>query len=274
MSDTSTNLKMQEDSTVNRWLFNPFYYIAGGKALMIGIAVMLITGLFANFGGFRFNGLLDFHLGLSGQPWWINISEILISWLIFSSLLLISGKLVSKSGVRSIDVFGTQALARSPYLFASLVAFIPGLHRFAEKLITDQTALLRFSPDMIIFISATIFIVLMAVWMVALMYRAFSVSCNVVGKTAVSVFIISLLVGEILSLVAFHYGSQTLPDRTLDLSAHGSELVTFLSEGEYASIKNRRSMAIDARAIRPLQEAGHYSKIQGHLVTITGGNNG
>ena len=126
---------------------------------------------------------------------------------------------------------------------------------------------------MIFAVSAIVSLV-MIVWMVALMYRAFSVSCNVVGKTAVSVFIISLLVGEILSLVALHYGSQALPDRIPDLSARGGEIVSFLSKGEYASIKNRRSMAIDARAIRPLQEAGHYSKIQGHLVKITGGNNG
>jgi hypothetical protein len=208
MSDTSTNLEKPEGGAVSRWLFNPFYYIAGGKALMIGIVVMLITGIFANLGGSRFNGLLDFHLGLSAQPWWVNISGILIFWLVFSSLLLISGKLVSKSRVRSIDVFGTQALARSPYLFASLVAFIPGIHRFAEKLRLNPAALLQFSPEMILFISVIIFIVLMAVWMVTLMYRAFSVSCNMVGKTAISVFITSLLVGEILSLVALHYGNQ------------------------------------------------------------------
>ena len=207
MSDTSTNPEMP-GRVVNRWLFNPFYYIAGGKALMIGIVVMLITGLSANIGGSRFNGLLDIHLGFSALPWWINVSEILISWLVFSCLLLISGKVVSKSRVRSIDVFGTQALARSPYLFASLVAFIPGIRRFAEKLKMNPTALLQFSPDMILFISATIFIVLMAVWMVELIYQAFSVSCNVVGKTAIWVFIGSLIISEIISLIAFHYGGQ------------------------------------------------------------------
>ncbi len=154
MNDTPVNQEMPGGSAICRWLFNPFYYIAGGKALMIGIVVMLTTGLSAYFGGSRFNGLLDFRLGLPAQPWWIYVSEIMISWLIFSSLLLISGKILSKSRVRAIDVFGTQALARSPYFFASLMAFIPATHRFVEKIMTDPAALQKFSPDMILFTSA------------------------------------------------------------------------------------------------------------------------
>ena len=237
MNDTPVNQEMPGGGAVSRWLFNPFYYIAGGKALMIGMVVMLVTGLFAHFGGSRFNGLLDFRLGLPVQPWWINVSEILVSWLIFSCLLLISGKVLSRSRVRSIDVFGTQALARFPYFFASLVAFVPAVNRFVDKLITDLTALQNFSPDMIFFASAMIFVALMAVWMVALMYRAFSISCNVAGKTAVSVFIASLLVGEILTFVVLHFGSQAIPDQIPDPSVRGGEFVTMLSKGEYTSIE-------------------------------------
>ncbi len=237
MNDFSKNSERQKGGAISQWLFNPFYYIAGGKALMIGSAAMLLTGLAANLGSSRFNGLLDFHLGLPIQPWWINISEILISWLIFCCLLLISGKIVSKSRIRPIDVFGTQALARLPYLFASLIAFIPAIPRFAQKLVSDPTALQHFSPDTILYILSIIFVLLMAAWMVALMYRAFSVSCNVVGKAAISVFIASLLVGEILSLTVLHYGSQSLHAQTLDTSTRGGELVTLLSKGEYAGVE-------------------------------------
>lgn len=237
MSDTSANPETQGSGALSRWLFNPFYYIAGGKALAIGIVVMLITGLFAYLGPSRFNGLLNFSLGLPAQLLWVNISEILISWLLFSCLLLISGKIISKSRFRSIDVFGTQALARFPYFFASLVAFLPAPHRFVEKLTTDPTAYQHVSSDMILFIFATILAYLMAAWMVVLMYRAFSTSCNVAGKAAISVFIAALLIGEILSLVVLHYGIQALPGRTLELSSRASELVTLLSEEEYADIE-------------------------------------
>lgn len=237
MNNTSENLEMKGGLGVSRWLFNPFYYIAGGKALAIGIVVMLITGLSANLSMSRFDGLLDFHFGLQPQPFWINISEILISWLVFSCLLLVSGKIVSKSRIRLIDVFGTQALARFPYLFASLIAFIPATHRFVQKLAVDLTAFQRFSPDMILFIASLIFAILMTVWMVLLMYRAFSISCNISGKKAVSVFIGALIIGEILSHVVLHYGSITLPDRAPDLSTRAGELVTLLSEENYAEIE-------------------------------------
>lgn len=237
MSDIARNAEIRGNGAVSRWLFTPFFYIAGGKALMIGVVVMLFTGLFSNLGGSRFNGLLDFRLGLPAQPLWVNIAEILISWLVFSCLLLISGKIVSKSRVRSIDVFGTQALARLPYFFASLIAFIPATHRFVEKLTMDPIALQRFSPDMILYIFALIFVVLMAAWMITLMYRAFSISCNVIGKTAISVFIASLIIGEVLSLVVLHYGFQALPERTPELSSRAGEIVTFLSEGEYAGVE-------------------------------------
>jgi hypothetical protein len=237
MSDTSANPGIQGSSVLSRWLFNPFYYIAGGKALAIGIVVMLITGLSANLGRARFNGLLDFHIDLQAQPFWINISEILISWLVFSCLLLVSGKIVSKSRVRFIDVFGTQALARFPYLLASMIAFIPATHRFIQKLATDLTALERFSPDMIPFIVAIIFVLLMLAWMVTLMYRAFSISCNITGKKAISVFIAALIVGEILSRVVLHYGALALPDQTPELSSRAGELVTLFSEEEYAGIE-------------------------------------
>ena len=237
MNDFSKSWKRQESNTINQWLFNPFYYIAGGKTLMIGFIAMLLTGLSANLGSSRFNGLLDFHLGLPVQPWWINILEILISWLIFCCLLLISGKIVSKSRIRSIDVFGTQALARVPYLFASLIAFIPATSRFTQNLVSDPTVLQHLSPDMILYILSIIFVLLMAAWMVVLMYRAFSVSCNVVGKAAISVFIVSLLVGEILSLTVLHYGSQALHAQTLDTSVRGEELVILLSKGEFAGVE-------------------------------------
>lgn len=237
MIEASSKLSVSKGGRVNRWLFNPFYYIAGGKALMIGIVVMLTTGLFANLGKARFNGLLDFRIGLPAQPWWLNVSEVLISWLIFSCLLLISGKFVSKSRVRAIDVFGTQALARTPYLFASLFALIPATHRFVQKMAINPTALQQVSLDMLIYISMAIFTILMMVWMVLLMYRAFSISCNAIGKSAVSVFIVSLIVGEILSLAVLHYGSRALQDRNSGLTARAESLVSLLSKEEYGRVE-------------------------------------
>ena len=53
--------------------------------------------------------------------------------------------------------------------------------------------------DALIFAFAVIVIILMAVWMVALMYRAYAVSCNIKGAKAIITFIVSLIGAEVLS---------------------------------------------------------------------------
>lgn len=186
---------------IGRWLFNPFYYVAGVKALIIGLIVLVLTGVFAFFSHVRFDGLLDFHMALPPVPLWVNIAENLFSWLLFSILLLLAGKIISKSRPRCIDVFGTQALARLPYLFVSLAALIPGTRRFARELVAGRASLDQLSVDMAVFILVVVLGLLMLVWMIVLMYRAFAVSCNVSGKAATLTFIVALIVGEVISKV-------------------------------------------------------------------------
>jgi hypothetical protein len=186
---------------IGRWLFNPFYYVAGVKALIIGLNVLVLTGIFACYSNARFDGLLDFHMALPPVPLWINIAEVLFSWLLFSILLLLAGRVISKSRPRCVDVFGTQALARFPYLFVSLAALIPGTRRFARELVAGRASLAHFSADMAAFLFIVVLGLLMLIWMIVLMYRAYSVSCNVSGKAAISTFIVALIGGELISKV-------------------------------------------------------------------------
>jgi hypothetical protein len=44
--------------------------------------------------------------------------------------------------------------------------------------------------------------IVMMVWMIALMYRAFTVSCNLHGAKAAIPFVLAILVGETLSKIA------------------------------------------------------------------------
>jgi hypothetical protein len=49
--------------------------------------------------------------------------------------LLIAGKIVERTSFRTIDLVGTQALARWPPIFAGLIALPKGLERFANYLL-------------------------------------------------------------------------------------------------------------------------------------------
>lgn len=186
---------------ISRWLFNPFYYVAGAKALAIGLLVLVLTGVFGFLGRIRFDGLLDFHLGLPPLSIWGNIAENLLSWMLLSILLFLAGKIVSKSRARVIDVFGTQALARTPYLLVSFTVLMPNANHFTHGLLHGHVSWDQFSPDMAVFIFVVGFGLVMLVWMVTLMYRAFAVSCNVSGKVAVVVFMVAIIIGEIISKI-------------------------------------------------------------------------
>ena len=45
------------------------------------------------------------------------------------------------------------------------------------------------------------------IWMVALMWKAFSISCNIKGGRAIALFIVAVLIGEVVSkLLAVQFG--------------------------------------------------------------------
>ena len=152
----------------------------------------------------HFDGVLDFHTGFAA-PLWLHLSEGLIDWLVLSVVLLLGGIAISRSRLRPLDVVGTQALARAPTLITALFALLPGHRRFAEDLLpwflrTSPEA--RINPaDAVAFGVTLLVCILMVIWMVALMYRSFSVSCNVSGRKAIWVFIAAIIVAECISKV-------------------------------------------------------------------------
>ncbi len=121
--------------------------------------------------------------------------------------LLFFRLIISKSAPRFIDVFGTQALARGPYLVAALVMLPEANRRFSADLlrvVAKGGFVLQdiHYADMAIFIFCSIIGLVMLVWMVVLMYRAYSVSCNLKGLMTIVTFIVSLIGAEIMVKMA------------------------------------------------------------------------
>ncbi|MDI6783991.1 MAG: hypothetical protein QME64_07855 [bacterium] len=197
--------KQVPKNKVITWLFNPFHYLAGGKALVIGLIIIAISGVIAWFSNSHFDGVLDFHTGRQAPIWFI-VAEGFVDWLSLALVLLIAGIIISRTRFRVIDIFGTQALARFPTIFMALIALLPGYNTLINKIIANPmnaaTIIFENIGALIILMLVGIVILIMLVWMVALMYRAFAVSFNVSGGKAIVSFIIGLIIAEVLSKIA------------------------------------------------------------------------
>jgi hypothetical protein len=174
------------------WLLNPFTYIAGFKSLVIGWIIILITAFIAYYSHTHFDGAIDAHVGYKIYPAWHYVAEPFIAW---SSIVIIyyaTGKSFSASAIRFIDIAGTFALARWPFLFFAIINFIA----------PDVKNAMHLSPKMLLFAFISL---VFSVWMIALMYNAFKVSCNIKGQKSVWLFIGSLIVAEALSKFILYY---------------------------------------------------------------------
>lgn len=195
------------------WLLNPFVYIAGGKALLVGVVAILVAGLIGSLSRTHFDGVLDVHTG-SPAPLWFFVSEGVIDWLCLSVILWLLGMIVSKTSFRAVDLFGTQALARWPTLLIGSIALIPAYNRFLEQLrrqlLTPNAGIGFSAADMIIGSVVLLFTMLLIIWVVLLTYRSYAISCNLAGGKAVVSFIAGLIVAEIASKVALALIAGTL----------------------------------------------------------------
>ncbi len=177
---------------MNPWIFNPFKYIAGFKALMIGWAIMLATACISFFSKTHFDGVIDAHHALSiSFHWYIYLLEQFIAWVSAVIMFYVAGLIFSGSSIRFIDVAGTMALARWPAIFVALINFamppVKDLHNIGAGVI-------------IIALAGLVFVI----WMIALIYHAFIVSCNLKAGKATLLFITALLLAELLSKLVFH----------------------------------------------------------------------
>ena len=182
-------------------LFNPFVYVTGSKSLGLGLVVIFLAGLIGSSSYTHFDGVLDTHTGSTTVPLGLFLAEGIIDWLTLSVVLWIFGKMVSPNAFRSIDLFGTQALARWPTVLISLLTFPPAYQRFAHDLAaTKPGGKIAFgTPDGEIFLFVVLLTLTLVFWMIVLMYTAYSTSCRVRGGKAIGTFIAGLLLAELLS---------------------------------------------------------------------------
>lgn len=178
-------------------LFNPFQFIAGTKALIIGVIVIILTAICNYFVNKPFTFLINWSMIRT-------IIESLAGWFLFSTLLYILGRIFSKSRIRFIDVLGTQALARIPFIFTALISLIPMFNKFIAYLlwtavkIGKEVEVATHEIVLSLFLYAMLFFAM--IWGLILMFNAFKVSTNLKGEKGVWLFVIALVFSLITSV--------------------------------------------------------------------------
>jgi len=216
----NTLQKIRHDSKA--W-YNPFTYIAGFKALWVGLLIILLTSVAGQFSGAVFPGVIDSKIGWEGD-FWRHLSYSLIAWLCMVIVLYPMALLLSGSRVRLVDIAGTQALARLPMLVAALLGFFKVVKKVTDTFLIQSLEHIRQYVDIEIkdipdpgsiatweYLAAGIIVLatlLATVWMVAMMYHAYRLSSNLKGARAGISFAIGIFIAQVISNVAIFYWAK------------------------------------------------------------------
>ena len=208
MIDTNNVAAKPSRRSFGHWLFNPFRYVAGTGALVIGLAAIVVIGLLGWISNTHFDGVLDIHIGAKG-PAWFFVAEGLIDWICLSLALIISGMLVARSRFRVVDLLGTQALSRWPGLIVVVILLISPFRNAFNRVTAHMLskAAQAGAPidigatDGLLFGIVMLATLLAIIWTIILMYRAYSISCDIRGSKAIGSFVVSLIAAEVLSKV-------------------------------------------------------------------------
>jgi len=197
--------------------YNPFEYLAGYKALLIGLGLMVLASLAGTLTQIWFPGALDLKVAYEGS-YGAHLVTSVLSWLIVVAVLYPLARGLSSSKIRLVDMAGTLALARAP----QLVAGLSGIGGLSSKAVNNwlyhiteelQGAIPmdlpgRLSPvemqgwEWFLAINLLGLQLLTIVWMTALMYHAYRVSANLKGTRAGVSFVVGMLIAEALSVFA------------------------------------------------------------------------
>ena len=191
---------------MNKNIYNPFYKIAGVQALGIGLTAIIIISILAHFNGMTFPSIISAQIGNNA----LSIPRLLVQnlghWIIFSTIIYLFGVFASKSHIRAIDIFGTIAVSRIPFILFSILGFLP-INEINHKI----SAALKNNPadpnllsdlplsEISILIVFALITLSIAVWVIALMYNAFRISTNIKGEKSDILFIVALILSLIVS---------------------------------------------------------------------------
>lgn len=186
-------------------LINPFQKIAGLKALLIGLVIMIMVSILGVIAKVYFDGILGYVLSLNIKAplkpgFYLLLYQSVVSWLVLTLLFLVCALIFRKKRIRIIDFFGTVALARYPYLIS--VGYIAALQLFYPSIFNMNANTTTY--EMHLTIAGTISNLVWNIcyfWQLTTYFFALKEASGLEGKRLWSSYLVAILLGDIISMV-------------------------------------------------------------------------
>lgn len=199
---------MKNNLKIADWLFKPFQFIAGLKALILGIIIMLLLSILGYIGNTHFNGVIgmQYASGSGSTPYIVHAAYQVIALFSMAITFYITARIISKSSVRLIDIAGTMALSQAPHILFGLIGLAPSVHPEFKNIDTTNVAeIMSFLQENIAMMAVVgITTIIILIWSITLKYNAYSVSANIKGIIGGISFTIALIISEILSKILIY----------------------------------------------------------------------
>lgn len=172
---------------MNRF-FNPFRYIAGAKALILGLVFIAASAMMLYSGNLIQDSYI--HIGMADASLWLVLAMQVAWWLMPTSLLYICGVALSKSKIRFIDILGTTAFAQLILLLMIAPMLLPVvMNNMLDSVATLQSGAIIEPTSLMLTMIYSIWSLICLIFFYIWNYNAFAVSCNVSGWKAIVAFI-------------------------------------------------------------------------------------
>jgi hypothetical protein len=184
------------------FLLNPFKKIAGFKALVIGLIIIIGMSYLGTIVKVYYSAILDLmnaHEVFNPKyplTFTILLYQTFLSWMIVSLFYIIAAKIAHAQKTRIIDFLGTVALARYPYLLFTVFLYIVQL--FVPDILKYELPQGYTHPSNLLMTVGMIFS-LCTIWQVSAYYYAFKESSGLTNKKLWISFIVIMIVGEFIS---------------------------------------------------------------------------
>lgn len=187
----------------SKWLTNPFHFVAGGTALAAGVGAILVAAAICTLAGVHFDGIIDAHYGpKTFFP--ITAAEGFINFLVMTAVLTPVAYLIGRPGFRIIDLIGTQALARAPFVLLALVMLAGKSMGLEQVSLALAEGTKPSAPDLALLMGSGLLTLLTVGLAVYWMYRSFAICTHTSGTKTIAWFVGALVLGEVLSKIVLH----------------------------------------------------------------------